>query len=48
MGFRDKLDTIVHGGVQQPESHERKKNYELGEVLGKSHYAQLSVHIQAH
>lgn len=34
MGLRDKLDTLVHGGVQQPASHERKKNYELGEVLG--------------
>jgi len=35
MGLRDKLDTLVHGGVHQPPSHERKKNYELGEVLGK-------------
>jgi hypothetical protein len=35
MGLRDKLDTLVHGGVHQPPSHERKKNYELGDVLGK-------------
>ncbi|KAG2177907.1 hypothetical protein INT43_003154 [Umbelopsis isabellina] len=41
MGLRDKLDTLVHGGVQQPESHERKKNYELGEVLGSGSYGSV-------
>jgi hypothetical protein len=35
MGLRDKFDVLMHGGVQQPPSHERKKNYELGEILGK-------------
>jgi len=41
MGLRDKLDTLVHGGVQQPASHERKKNYELGEVLGSGSYGSV-------
>ncbi|KAI8578786.1 hypothetical protein K450DRAFT_245517 [Umbelopsis ramanniana AG] len=41
MGFRDKLDSLVHGGVQQPASHERKKNYELGEVLGSGSYGSV-------
>lgn len=35
MGFFKALDTIVHGGIQQPESYERKKNYTFLEVLGK-------------
>jgi calcium/calmodulin-dependent protein kinase I len=35
MGFFKALDTIVHGGVEQPESYEKKKNYTFMEVLGK-------------
>lgn len=35
MGFFKALDTIVHGGVEQPESYEKKKDYTFAEVLGK-------------
>lgn len=34
MGLFKALDTIVHGGVGQPESYEKKKNYTFSEVLG--------------
>lgn len=34
MGLFRTLDAIVHGGVQQPESYEKKKNYTFMEVLG--------------
>lgn len=34
MGFFKALDTIVHGGVEQPESYEKKKNYTFSEILG--------------
>lgn len=36
MGIFKALDTIVHGGVGQPESYERKKNYTFADVLGKN------------
>lgn len=35
MGFLESLDTFVHGGVQKPESYERKKKYHFGDELGK-------------
>ncbi|KAI7906378.1 kinase-like domain-containing protein [Cokeromyces recurvatus] len=38
MGLRDSLDTFVHGGVQRPESYERKKNYQFREELGSGSY----------
>ncbi|KAI9473454.1 MAG: kinase-like domain-containing protein [Benjaminiella poitrasii] len=38
MGFRDSLDLLVHGGVQKPESYERKKDYNFGEELGSGSY----------
>lgn len=34
MGLFKALDTIVHGGVQQPDSYDKKKNYTFSEVLG--------------
>lgn len=34
MGLFKALDAIVHGGVQQPDSYDKKKNYEIKEVLG--------------
>lgn len=37
MGLFKALDAIVHGGVQQPESYEKKKNYTFMEVLGINH-----------
>lgn len=38
MGLFKALDAIVHGGVQQPESYEKKKNYTFMEVLGNKIY----------
>ncbi|CAO3653082.1 unnamed protein product [Mucor hiemalis] len=38
MGFRDSLDTLVHGGVPKPDSYDRKKNYSFGEELGCGSY----------
>jgi calcium/calmodulin-dependent protein kinase I len=35
MGLFKALDTIVHGGVEQPESYEKKKNYIFSEILGE-------------
>lgn len=35
MGILQAIDTIVHGGVQQPETYEKKKAYQFGPVLGK-------------
>lgn len=37
MGLFKALDTIVHGGVQQPDSYDKKKNYTFSEVLGNYH-----------
>jgi calcium/calmodulin-dependent protein kinase I len=34
MGLLDTLDNLVHGGVEKPESYERKKSYIFGEQLG--------------
>ncbi|EIE85865.1 hypothetical protein RO3G_10575 [Rhizopus delemar RA 99-880] len=41
MGFFKALDTIVHGGIQQPESYERKKNYTFLEVLGSGSFGSV-------
>ena len=35
MGLFKALDAIVHGGVSQPDSYEKKKEYTFGEILGK-------------
>lgn len=35
MGLFKALDAMVHGGVHQPESYDKKKNYTFAEVLGK-------------
>ena len=39
MGFLSALDAIAHGGIQQPESYVKKKNYvfeqELGNKMGR-------------
>ncbi|CAO3616911.1 unnamed protein product [Cunninghamella echinulata] len=34
MGLFGALDALVHGGVPQPESYEKKQNYEFAEELG--------------
>lgn len=36
MGLFKALDTIVHGGVSQPLSYEKKRGYTFSEVLGKN------------
>lgn len=36
MGFLSALDAIAHGGIQQPESYVKKKNYTFDKELGKS------------
>lgn len=41
MGFFKALDTIVHGGVEQPESYEKKKNYTFMEVLGSGSFGSV-------
>ncbi|ORE02826.1 Pkinase-domain-containing protein [Rhizopus microsporus var. microsporus] len=41
MGFFKALDTIVHGGVGQPESYEKKKNYTFSEVLGSGSFGSV-------
>lgn len=41
MGFFKALDTIVHGGVGQPESYEKKKNYTFLEVLGSGSFGSV-------
>ncbi|RUP51632.1 kinase-like domain-containing protein [Jimgerdemannia flammicorona] len=33
-GIKGALDTLVHGGVAQPPTYERKKDYNLGKTLG--------------
>jgi hypothetical protein len=37
MGLFKALDTLVHGGVEQPESYDKKKDYTINEVLGCYH-----------
>ncbi|CAO3636073.1 unnamed protein product [Mucor hiemalis] len=41
MGLFRTLDAIVHGGVQQPESYEKKKNYTFMEVLGSGSFGSV-------
>ena len=36
MGFLSALDAIAHGGIQQPESYAKKKNYRFDHELGKN------------
>ncbi|GAA5798227.1 hypothetical protein HPULCUR_003627 [Helicostylum pulchrum] len=38
MGLFKALDTIVHGGVSQPLSYEKKKGYTFSEVLGSGSF----------
>jgi hypothetical protein len=37
MGLFKALDALVHGGVEQPESYDKKKDYTINEVLGCYH-----------
>lgn len=37
MGLLQTFDTILHGGVQQPTSYIKKRNYEFGDTLGIYH-----------
>lgn len=41
MGIIGALDTLVHGGVQQPASHDKKRDYRLSEVLGSGTYGSV-------
>ncbi|KAF7722820.1 hypothetical protein EC973_002665 [Apophysomyces ossiformis] len=41
MGLLKTLDTIVHGGIQQPDSHEKKKEYLFGSVLGSGSFGSV-------
>ncbi|CAO0793101.1 unnamed protein product [Mucor circinelloides] len=41
MGLFKALDTIVHGGVQQPDSYDKKKNYTFSEVLGSGSFGSV-------
>ncbi|KAI8368381.1 kinase-like domain-containing protein [Choanephora cucurbitarum] len=41
MGLFKALDTIVHGGVSQPDSYEKKKEYTFGEVLGSGSFGSV-------
>ncbi|KAG0163865.1 hypothetical protein DFQ28_009590 [Apophysomyces sp. BC1034] len=41
MGLLKTLDTLVHGGIQQPESHEKKKDYLFGSVLGSGSFGSV-------
>lgn len=34
MGLFNTLDALVHGGVPQPESYEKKQKYDFAEELG--------------
>ncbi len=36
MGFFKTLDAIVHKGIYQPDSYEKKKHYTFSEVLGNN------------
>lgn len=44
MGLLKSLDTLMHGGVQRPESYERKKKYHFGDTLGNRMNAFLFWH----
>ncbi|ORX62798.1 Pkinase-domain-containing protein [Hesseltinella vesiculosa] len=41
MGLFSALDTIVHGGVQQPESYDKKQKYEFQEELGSGTFGSV-------
>ncbi|KAI7906123.1 kinase-like domain-containing protein [Cokeromyces recurvatus] len=41
MGLFKTLDTIVHGGIQQPDSYDRKKNYKFSEILGSGSFGSV-------
>ncbi|KAI8074091.1 kinase-like domain-containing protein [Gongronella butleri] len=41
MGLFSALDAIVHGGVQQPESYEKKQKYEFQEELGNGSFGSV-------
>ncbi|EIE81935.1 hypothetical protein RO3G_06640 [Rhizopus delemar RA 99-880] len=41
MGFFKTLDAIVHKGVYQPDSYEKKKHYTFSEVLGSGAFASV-------
>ncbi|CAO3587650.1 unnamed protein product [Absidia cylindrospora] len=41
MGLFNALDAIVHGGVHQPESYEKKQGYEFAEVLGSGSFGSV-------
>ncbi|CAO3608270.1 unnamed protein product [Cunninghamella blakesleeana] len=41
MGLFNTLDALVHGGVPQPESYEKKQNYEFAEELGSGTFGSV-------
>jgi calcium/calmodulin-dependent protein kinase I len=41
MGILHKIDTIIHGGVEKPESYEKKKEYEFSDELGQGTYGKV-------
>ncbi|KAI8985294.1 kinase-like domain-containing protein [Pilobolus umbonatus] len=41
MGFFKALDTLVHGGIGQPESYEKKRDYVLQDVLGQGSFGSV-------
>ncbi|KAI8371470.1 kinase-like domain-containing protein [Radiomyces spectabilis] len=41
MQFLKAIDTMVHGGVQQPESYEKKKQYLFKDVLGSGSFGSV-------
>ncbi|KAI8877278.1 Pkinase-domain-containing protein [Backusella circina FSU 941] len=41
MGLFKTLDTLVHGGVEQPESYDKKKDYTINEVLGSGSFGSV-------
>ncbi|OZJ05277.1 hypothetical protein BZG36_01936 [Bifiguratus adelaidae] len=38
MGLKDSFDTLLHGGVAQPETYSKKKDYAVGRTLGSGSY----------
>ncbi|KAJ8658355.1 hypothetical protein O0I10_006040 [Lichtheimia ornata] len=41
MGFLSALDAIAHGGIQQPESYVKKKNYTFDKELGRGSFGSV-------
>ncbi|KAI7858298.1 kinase-like domain-containing protein [Circinella umbellata] len=41
MGFFSALDAIAHGGIQQPESYTKKKNYRFDHELGRGSFGSV-------